>query len=304
LACVGVLTLGREALAQGRYASHRPRQLVEALRVTGAGDIEEVADEIFARRRESVATLRTMLVTGNAADRQFACDLLGELRDSSAVDSLIIATFDSDGRVKKRALSALHRLGDRRAAPRLRQVVRGDATAGALKRAMVGLGKLGGADDVMLLRPYLAHADETVRVTAAGSLAMLGNGEGEDILLAATRSSNPAAQREATGILGYLPTSSARARLQEIVDDPNGAWKSYALIAQATQAQRNASAASRAAGFEMMARSGNRIVASWALDELSDASSPEATEAIRRLSMRPSRIGRRAGLRLRVKEAP
>lgn len=301
--CLSVLGFGRETQAQGRYAGRSPRQLVDDFRRVGPGDIEEVASAIFARRGESVAALRVMLATGNAGEREFACALLGELRDRNAVDSLLAATFDANQRVKSRALSALHRVGDLRALPRLRQLVQTEVMPGTLKRAMVGLGKMGSVGDVAALRPYLAHEDETVRVTAAGAMAMLGNGEGEDILLAATHSSTPAAQREATGVLGYLPTSSVRARLQEIVDDPNGAWKSYALIAQAIQLQRTVSAADRAASLETMARSGNRAVASWALDELSDASGPEATEAIRRLSTRPSRVGRRAQLRLRVKEA-
>ncbi len=298
-----MLGLAGETRAQGRYAGQTPRQLVDNFRRVGPADIEEVAGEIFARRGESVATLRAMLATGNRQDKELACALLGELRDRSAIDALLAATFESDGRVKGRAVSALHKVGDNRAVPRLRQLVRTEAIPGTLKRAIVGLGKMGKDADVSLLRPYLAHADESVRVTAAGAMAMLGNGEGEDILLAATRGSNPAAQREATGVLGYLPTSNARARLQEILDDPNGAWKSYALIAQAIQAQRGASAADKATSLEAMARSGNRIVAGWALDALSDAPSPEATQAMRRLSLRPSRIGRRAQLRLRVREA-
>lgn len=303
LICLGVLALGAKALAQGRYAGQTPHQLVDNFRKAGPADIEDVADELFSRRSESVAALRALLATGDAGDRETACGLLGELRDRSAVDALLAATFDSERHVKNRAVSALHKIGDRRVVPRLRQLLRTEVVSGTVKRAIVGLGKMGSGEDVALLRPYLAHQDESVRVTAAGALAMLGNGEGEDILLAATRSNNPAAQREATGVLGYLPTNNARTRLQEIIDDPNGAWKSYALIARAIQSQRTVSAADKAASLETLARSGNRIVASWALDELSDAPTPEATAAIRRLSTRPSRIGRRAQLRLRVKEA-
>lgn len=302
LGCLGVLCLHGVAQAQGRFAGHNARALVEEFRKAPPQDVGEIAAELVDRRAEAVVALRAMLATGTSDDRKLACAMLGELRDHDSVDALLAASFDPDVEVTGRAVSALRTLADARAAGRFRQLVQDAPSPGVRRRAMVGLGKVGATPDLTLLRPYLADSDEAVRVIAATAMAMLGSGEGEDVLLAATRSDNPMAQKDATGALGYLSSTTARERLEQILNDPDGAWKSYAIIAQALQATAAASTHEQAATLETLARSGNRVVASWALDELTDSPSSESTAAIRRLSTRPSRIGRRAQLRLRVKE--
>ncbi len=300
--CLGLAWLHGTAWAQGRFAGQSARALVEAFRKAPAQDVGEIATEIINQRTEAAPALREMLATGTRGDRKLACAMLAQLRDHDSVDALLAASFDPDVEVTGRAVSALRILADARAAGRFRELVQSAPSAGVRKRAMVGLGKVGAARDLALLRPYLADSDESVRVIAAGVMAMLGNGEGEDILLAATHSNNPIAQKDATGALGYLSSTTARQRLEEILQDPDGAWKSYAAIALAIQAGAGASSRQQAAALETLAHSGNRVVASWALDELTDSPSADSTAALRRLSTRPSRIGRRAQLRLRVKE--
>lgn len=306
LGCVASLGLSRPpaVAAQGRFAAHSARALIQEFRHTPPQEIGEVTAEIFTRRAEASAELRSMLASGGVDDRRAACQMLGQLRDRDAVGALLTATNDGDREVRARAISALRTIGDVRAAVRLRQIVRGNPTdLGILRRAIVGLGKLGAARDLTLLRPYLAHSDESVRVIAAGAMARLGNSEGEDILLAASHHGDPAVQKEAIGLLGYVGSSTARQRIDAIVADPNGSWRSYALIAQSLQHRSEQDSAEQAAALETLARSGDRIIAPWAMEELVDSPAPEATEAIRRLSARRSRVARDAQLRLRLKEA-
>jgi len=307
VALAGLATFGLlgpvPATAQGRFAAHSARALVEEFRKVPPQEIGEVAAEIFTRRAEASTELRSMLASGGLADRRLACQLLGQLRDRDSVVGLVAATRDSDREVRARAISALRTIGDGRALGRLRQIVRENPSdLGILRRAIVAIGKIGAARDHALLRPYLAHRDESVRVVTAGAMARLGNPEGEDILLAATQSEDPAAQKEAIGLLGYVNSSTARQRIDAIVDDPSASWRSYALIAQSLQQRATQDANSQAAALESLARSGDRIVAPWAMEELLDSPTAESTEAIRRLSARRSRVGRDAQLRLRIKE--
>lgn len=287
-----------QTLADTRHAV----AILGAWRAATPGERLALLGNMLDDRATTTAALQAAVVAGDAQTRAAACALLGELRDRTALPALLAATRDPEDSVQAQAVSALRNLRDPAAAPRLRALVRGPADRGIRKRAMVALAGVGTASDRAVVRPLLSDPDETVRTIAAGSLAMLGSAEAEDVLLAAVDGDNPAAQKNATYALGFLGTATARARLEEILADPAGRWKSYAIMAIAESDAMSQPPSARASALEQLARGSDRIVVHWALDRLSESAGPEADAALQRLSSRPGKPGQRAAVRLRTRE--
>lgn len=294
--------IGGPALGQNLYRSMNPQSLMQAWKQAPPTDRPQIADALLDNRAATLQLLRAQATSGDAESKRVACGMLGELRDTGALPALLAATADPDEEVQARAVTALRSIGNTAAAPRLRQLVRTTPSRAVLKRAIVALGKLGGGADIALIRPFLAHADQTVQVIAAGALAMRGNREGQDFLLAAIDSDDPLAQKNATLALGYLDTAEARARITQILNDPASRWKSYALIAQTLQDRRGLSPAADATTLENLARGRDRVASTWAMTELTDSDTPEALQALQRLTGRSGRRGTVAQARLKIAE--
>ena len=90
--------------------------------------------------------------------------------------------------------------------------------------------------------------------------------------------------------------------MAQILGDPNGRWKSYAVIASAQQDRRLQSQQEGVAALDGLARGRDRLVAMWALDELADSPAPEATQVLQQLAGRPGPRGDAARIRLQVRE--
>lgn len=294
--------IGAPAFGQNQYRSMTPQSLIQAWKLAPPPERPQIAAALLDNRSAGLATLRAQATSGDLESKLLAVGMLGELRDAGALPALLAATADQDEAVQARAVSALRAIGNSAAAPRLRQLVRTTASRAVLKRAIVALGKLGGGADVSLLRPFLSHQDETVRVIAAGALAMRGNVEGQDFVLAAIDSADPLAQKNATLALGYLDTAEARNRIAQILNDPAGRWKSYALMAQALQDRRGQTPQQEAAILEGVTRARDRVAATWAMAELTDLGTPEALQALQRLTGRRGRTGSAAQVRLQIAE--
>jgi HEAT repeat protein len=290
------------AYGQNQYEMMAPGALMQAWMSGNPADKPAIAQALIDNRAASTAALRDAVISGDAATRAFACSMLAELRDVDSVPALLTASGDQDERVQGRAVSALRDIGDPRALPRLRELLQTAPSPGVLKRALAGIGKLGTAGDRGLVRPLLAHPDEGVRVMAAGALAMLGSAGGQDVLLDATERDDPGAQKNATYALGFLGTPEATARLNEILADPNGQWKSYAVMALAQHERASQSPPQQAATLERLARGRDRLVAGWALDELTDLPVPEAVQVIQQLASGKGVLGEKARFRLKVRE--
>jgi HEAT repeat protein len=290
------------AEAQNAYRGLPPEALMRAAEQAPAVERGALLEAFLDDRAGSLSVLRNEARSGSREAKLLAAGMLAEMRDSGAVAALLDASKDADEQVRQSALAALRTLGDRRAARRFRELVRSGGRGGPLKLAAAGLGKVGGPADLALLRGLLANGDESVRVTAAGALAMLGSDEGLQVLLDAVDGDNPLAQKNATYALGFVRAAAASERLQRLLDDPQGRWKSYALIASAQRQQAAQSRADQIASLTLLGRGRDRIAADWAIDQLTDLEGPEATEVLRELGTRSGPLGAKARLRARVRE--
>lgn len=305
LAVVGLLAafaLASPAQAQSRpdYRNAGPQQLVSAWKTAPRGDRGEIVAALIARRGEALPVLRNSARSGDAAEKFFACSMIAELRDRDGVDALVQASSDGDVRVRRRAATALRILVDRRSAVRLRELLQSESDPGVLATALAALGRLGLRRDVSSIAPFLTHGDENARVVAAGALAILGDERGLDLVLQSTTSADPGAQQSATYALGFFRAAAAGARLQAILDDPNGVWKSYALIAQTERALVTQSATEQIATLDGLAHGRSRTAAEWAVDRLTDIGNADAVAVLRKVRDRQTPVGALAERRLAV----
>ena len=297
-------TSGRTlAQATSNYRTVDPRALVHAWAQAPREERGPIAEAIAARRAESLPALWEAARFGSTPEKVFACSMIAELRDRDGVDALVDATSDGDVRVRRRAATALRILADGRAAPRLRVIARTESDLGVLKTALAALGKLGQARDVLVIAPFLAHADTGVRVVAAGALAMLGDERGLGLVLQATNDGDPGVQKNATYALGLFNAPAATARLDAILADPQGAWRAYALLAKAEHALAGQTPTQQLALLDEFSQMHSRTVAEWAVDRLTDLGGSGAADVLRRVSNRPTPVGRLAARRLAAMES-
>ena len=301
LTLVGLLALvSQPAGGQSRpdYRTADPRALVEAWKTVPRDEQAALAAAIVARRAEMLPVLWDAARFGDTPEKMFACGMIAEMRDHDGVDAVLAATADADVRVRRRAATALRMLADRRAGARLRELVRKDSDLGVVKTALAALGRLGMTGDIRLIAPLVGHADEGVRVVAAGALAMLGDERGLALEVQATTSADPGVQKSATYALGFFKAAAAGDRLQAILADPQGAWKSYALVAQAERSLAGKPAATQVVLLDGLANGRSRTLAEWSVDRLTDLGTADAADVLRRVRDRRTPVGPLAERRL------
>lgn len=308
LARAAVLIAVTSGAASGQspssYLTVPPRQLLAALPDAPHGERPAMAEAMVMRRAELVPAARQAARTGTVAEKLVACSYLAEVRDHGGLDAVLAASADSEVPVRRRAATALRILADPRSAPRLRELVRLDADSGVVKSALAALGRIGERSDRGVVEPFLGHPDPGVRVVAAGVLAMLGDERGLAMVLAGTaQDADPGLQKTATYALGFFADPAAAARLQAILDDPQGAWKSYALIAQGERRLAGQPPAGQVTILGELARGRSRTLAQWAVDRLTDLGTPDAVAALRAARTRPTAAGAMAARRVRILEA-
>jgi HEAT repeat protein len=302
IALLGLLMVSVPAAAQtvAQLRTASPRAVVQAMQGAPQKQRAEIADIVVSRRTEMLPVLRETVRSGSREDKMLAASLIADMRDRDGVDALLAATTDGDVKVRRRAATALRILNDRRAATRLRQLIAGDADLGVLKTALAALGRLGQRQDVARIAPFMHHADYGVVVVAAGSLAMLGDERGLDVVVQATYSNDPGVQKSATYALGLFGAAAAGTRLQEIVDDPQGAWKGYALVALGERRLAGQSKAQQVQILDGLARGRSRTLAEWSVDRLTDLGGPEAAAALRKLLDKETPVAALAERRLKL----
>lgn len=301
---LALATASQPALAQASpdYRSADPRALIAAMKTAPRGERGAIADALVARRSQVLPVLWEAARFGDAQDKVIACSLIADMRDRDGVDAVVDASADPDVRVRRRAVTALRLLADRRAAVRLRELVRSESDLGVLKTSLVALARLGLPRDQRIVEPFLTHPDEGVRVVAAGSLAMLGDERGLDLVLHATTAADPAVQKSATYALGFFAGAAAGARLQAILADPDGAWKGYALVALAERKLATQSVGEQVATLDGLAGGRSRVLAEWSVERLTDIGGPDAAAALRKLRSKETPVGALAERRLRLLE--
>jgi HEAT repeat protein len=297
-----IVVAGSAALGQARldYRSANPRQLVDAWKTTPREERAVLAQAMVARRAQVLPALRDSVRSGDRQEKLFACSMIAEMRDRDGVDTLVAASTDSDVKVRRRAATALRILADPRSARRLRDLLRSETDLGVGKTALAALGRIGQKRDVQLIEPFLNHGDEGARVVAAAALAMLGDERGLALTIEATYLDDPSVQKSATYALGFFSDPLAGERLRAILDDPNGAWKSYALIAQAERVLRRQSVAQQVSTLDGLASGRSRKLAEWAVDRLTDIGNADAATVLRKVRNRPTPVGAMAERRLSV----
>lgn len=296
------LAMPVQAQPKPDYRKSSPQALLKAWQGAPRFEKAAVAAAIVERRTEVLPLLRDKVRSGDRDEKMFACSVIAETRDRDGVAALLTATADPDVKVRRRAATALRILSDRRAAARLRELLRSEPDLGVLKTAIVALGRLGQQADVALIVPFLTHADYGVGVVAAGALAMLGDQRGLDLVIQATYSSDPGLQKSATYALGFFAAPPAGERLQAILADPNGAWKSYALIALAERKLAQQSTAEQIQTLDGLARGRSRTLAEWSVERLTDIGTPAAAAALAKAADRSSPVGGMAARRLNLLE--
>ena len=280
-----------------------PKALIQAWESATRTDRSLIQEALLENRSSSLLALHEAVLTGTFEQKRLALDLLAEMRDKRSIETLLLAaTSDSDDLVRTRTIIVLRDIGDRSVAPRLRNLLRASQSGFVLSACLAALGKLGSSQDIPLIKPWLTSPEEGVRVQTAAALALLGSSEGQDILLASTRSNDPLMQQWATEALGYLNTAEARARLEEILNDPIGQWKSYARIALAQQELNTKDMQAKIESLNLLTQDTNNRVARWAVEQLADLGTPEATQLLRDIAPKGGKVGQRATWLLKAKE--
>jgi HEAT repeat protein len=123
-------------------------------------------------------------------------------QDAGIVDLLIEQLHAEDTDVRLAAITALSRLGDRRAVPAIVPLLSGERdTAVAAASALARIGDLQAFEALM---PLLAHGDATVRQAAIGALNSLGHPDMCARVQGMLDDADPIARESAVRIAGYF----------------------------------------------------------------------------------------------------
>jgi serine/threonine-protein kinase len=157
--------------------------------------------------------------------RRAAIEILNQTKDERAIAQLITATRDQDWWVSERAVDALAEIGSSKAMPRLTEMLQ-TAPAKALPVVVRAIGKVGGAEHVGLIVPFLARSEKEIRVEAIGALAKLAtedvadqigaqikvqaNGPDQTVALAAQRALTELDVRFSSGVQPLAVASGSR----------------------------------------------------------------------------------------------
>ena len=284
-------------------ANKSPAQLVELWDDASHAERVIIQNRLIDDIPTAIPILQNKILTGTQKQKLFACTMIAEIRDTNSVPILLKAIDDPDDKVKIRAISSLGILKANQAADKIRQEMSITKNKGVLKASLAALGTLGRPQDIAVLKTYLSSPDESVKVNAAAAMALLGNYDGQNILIAGIQSSNPGVKKEATYSLGFINTDQAKIKLQEIINDPNGQWKSYAKIALAQQELLNKPINQQLIILEVTTNDENQRVAEWAVEKIADMDVPQGNAILQKVEKHKTEAGMRASRLLKIKGA-
>jgi HEAT repeat protein len=279
-----------------------PSELIELWENASHTDKEVIVERLFENIPETIPVVRNKILNGTTNQRLFACAMVAEIGDTNSVPTLIQAIDDSEIKIKVRAISSLGKMRATKALLKIRQEMKDTQNKTVLKAAIAAMGSLGKSQDIPSLRVHLTNPDESVRVNAAAALALLGSNEGLEILLEGSLSPNQAVRKEATYSLGFVNTTASRNRLQEIFNDPNGQWKSYAQIAMSQQDLMAKNATQQLKVLEGLVTDENPRVAEWAVEKIAEIDVPQAGAILKDVEKNKTGAGKKASRLLKVRE--
>lgn len=279
-----------EELIHTLATNHRARHKLEALKL------------LLGNREKNLPYLRQAARSGGRSTRMMAIRLLAEIRDPQAAALAFEGLGAENVAIRRRAATALKILEGQVPLPRIAALLPVERDLGTLKSLIVAIGASGQAEAADVLRPYLSHADQSVRVNTAISLARIGSTEGFAEILAGLESRiDMPACREATYGLGFFAGEERRASkaAQSIINDPRGVWKGEAGISllrlELTHAPDKLMLLSKAAS------TGHRLVRNWAIGEIAAMGNPKAFAWLQGKAGDNDAFGRLAAFKLLMK---
>jgi len=180
--------------------------------------------------------------------RRAAIEILNQTKDERAIEQLITATRDKDWWVSERAVDALAEIGSPKAMPRLTEMLQ-SAPAKALPVVVRAIGKVGSAEHIGLVMPFLARNEKEIRVEAIGALAKLAtedvadqvgaqikvqaSGPDQTVALAAQRALTELDVRFSSGVQPLAVASGSRSLAANSGSQPPRAARASSSTAQA-----------------------------------------------------------------------
>jgi HEAT repeat protein len=298
---IPVQAIPRQSRDVSRLKNKSSLELIEIWEEASRTERWAIQDLLIDDIRLSAPVLRSKILTGTRQQKLFCCAVIAEARDVDSASVLLQALDDPDDKVKIRAISSLRTLKAKQSLGKIRQELFKTQNKGVIKASLTVLGALGHSRDIVILEKFLSHADEGVRIIAAAGMALLNDYRGQDILLAGTDSANSIVKKEAIYSLGFVNTAKAKDKLQEIIDDPDGQWKSYAEIGLAQHELRNNAIGQQLNFLETLTNGKNQRVGRWAVEKLADMNSPQGDAILRKIEKDNNPTGRKAKRILRIK---
>ena len=178
--------------------------------------------------QDSAARTEALLALVRDGDVAAAAALGGDPTDgrgqsgpagAAAVDRLGAQMKAASG-MKLREIQRLADTGNPRAAAALVEVLR-DEWPENRAAAATALGKLGRAEDIVVLRPLLQDPHGAVRVQAAGALYRLGDTSGAPVLLELAASEHASMRLTAATFLASQPDENWKSLVRALASDPD-----------------------------------------------------------------------------------
>ena len=279
-------------------------QLVDALDTADVHEVRVIEDRLLDDIPAAMNVLRDRILTGSDKQKMFACSFAGLVRDRSSITNLVQAVDDANPKVSTRAILTLADFDNGQNLTAVKKRLERTNHRAVLKSGLVYLGKTGSAKDIAVLKPYLSISDESVRVDAAGAMALLGSADGLQILLDGVDSDSPAVQKEATYLLGFLNIPATTERLERILADPAGRWKSYARIALVLQTLNGKSDDDKVQLLkDVVTDEENTRVSKWAVEQLSNLNTSKSRQVLQDIADSKGRLALQAERILKVRRA-
>lgn len=222
---------------QSRSAAHVPAavsaRIIESGRAHALAAISEADSESLPSATrflgwlpgDADAIARLVSLVANAGVRSAAVDAL-VLHGDSAVDALLELLAAHDREVRDAAVTALARLGTRRATPALLELLPDPAHAITVAGALAKIG------DPAAFEPLLAmvgHTQSAIRLAAIGALNSIGHPSMPARVLALLQSPDPVIRESAVRIAGYFGYRDAASAVVAAASDSAESVRTAAL---------------------------------------------------------------------------
>ena len=262
-----------------------------------------ILERLLENREAHLPEIRKAAREGDREVRMMALRLLAEIRDPQAARIAGESLDSDDVSIRRRAGSSLMILEDSSQLARVIPRLALEEDTGALKSLIAAAGSSGKVESAVSLRPFLLHANQSVRVNTAIALASLGSMEGLGTILEGLEGADQQARREAVYGLGFFTgrKQAAQAAARGIIDNPAGAWKGEAEISLLRL--ELAEIPARLQPLIEAATGGHPRVQAWAIQEIFTLKEAGATAWLKQRALQDDALGRFASLKLLMKGA-